>query len=168
MPNDAADPPALPPTRRKVATAIVVVVVLVDQLTKVWAVENLAAGPRSVIGDTIELRLARNTGGAFSLFGSFTPLLAIVAVVVAVLLVRAVRQARDGLLVVALSLVLGGAIGNLVDRVFRAPGFLRGAVVDFVGVSEFPTFNVADSAITVGGILLVVWALRTEVRERRV
>jgi signal peptidase II len=163
VPNDAAEAPA----RLRAAAAIVVAVVLVDQLTKAWAVENLADGPRSVIGDAVELRLARNTGSAFSLFGSFTPLLAIVAAVVAVLLVRAVRRARDSLLVVSLALVLGGALGNLVDRVFRAPGFLRGGVVDFVGVSEFPTFNVADSAITVGGILLVVWALRADARERR-
>ena len=67
---------------------------------------------------------------------------------------------------VALSLVLGGAIGNLIDRIFRSPGFLRGAVVDFVHVGEWPTFNVADSAITIGAILVVVWSVRASARER--
>jgi signal peptidase II len=83
----------------------------------------------------------------------------VVAGVVAYFLVRTVRRTHDTLLVVALSLVLGGALGNLIDRIFRSPGFLRGAVVDFVHVGSFPTFNVADAAITVGAVLVVVWAL---------
>jgi len=66
-----------------------------------------------------------------------------------------------------LSLVLGGALGNLIDRLFRAPGFLKGAVVDFVHVGSFPTFNVADSAITVGALLIVVWAVRADFLEQR-
>ena len=82
-------------------------------------------------------------------------------------LVRTVRRTRDTLLLVALSLVLGGAIGNLLDRVFRSPGFLRGAVIDFVHIGQWPTFNVADSAITIGAILVVVWSVRTTARERR-
>jgi signal peptidase II len=64
-------------------------------------------------------------------------------------------------------LVLGGAIGNLVDRLFRSPGFLRGAVVDFVHVGDWPTFNVADSAITIGAVLVIVWSVRTSVREHQ-
>ena len=141
---------------------------LLDQLTKLWAVRDLADGPISVIGDDIGFALTRNTGSAFSLFQAFTPLLAIVAIGVAVLLVRAVRRTRDPLMVVGLSLVLGGALGNLVDRVFRAPGFLQGAVVDFVHVGSFPTFNVADSAITIGAVLIVIWAVRTDLIEQRV
>ena len=70
------------------------------------------------------------------------------------------RRARDRLTVVALSLVLGGALGNLTDRIIRSPGFLRGEVVDFVHVGSFPSFNVADSAITIGAILLVIAAFR--------
>ena len=94
-------------------------------------------------------------------------MLAIVAIGVAVLLVRAVRRTRDPLMVVGLSLVLGGALGNLVDRLFRAPGFLKGAVVDFVHVGSFPTFNVADSAITIGAVIIVIWAVRTDLIEQR-
>src|SRR4029077_15988415 len=121
----------------------------------------------NLIGDDIGFALARNTGSAFSLFQAFTPLLAVVAIVVAVLLVRAVRRTREILMVVGLSLVLGGALGNLVDRLFRSPGFLKGAVVDFVHVGSFPTFNVADSAITIGAVLIVIWAIRSDLLESR-
>lgn len=130
--------------------------VVLDQITKALAVEYLSDGPASIIGTDVQLELRYNSGGAFSLFQSFTPLLAILAVVIAVVLVRAVRHAEDTLSIVALALVLGGALGNLIDRIARAPGFLRGEVVDFVRVGSFPTFNVADSAITIGAILLIV------------
>jgi len=80
--------------------------------------------------------------------------------VVAVLLVRVIHRTRDRVIVVALSLVLAGAVGNLIDRIARSPGFFRGAVIDFIGVGRFPTFNVADSAITIGAVLLVVWGWR--------
>jgi signal peptidase II len=142
------------------AVGIVVAVVALDQLTKVWAVSALSDGPISVIGDTVELQLSRNTGGAFSLFQGFTPLLAVLAVVVAIGLGVVLTRAQDPVVIVALSLVLAGAIGNLCDRVFRSPSFLRGAVVDFVKVGPWPSFNVADSAITIGAILLVVWGWR--------
>jgi signal peptidase II len=165
VPNDAGSTTRRP--RTGLALAIVLGVVALDVLTKVWAVHELADGPLSVIGDTVDFRLARNTGGAFSLFQAFTPLLAALAVVVAFFLVRAVRRADDTLLLVALSLVLGGALGNLIDRVFRAPGFMRGGVIDFVHVSEWPTFNVADSAVTIGAMLLVIWAFRADRDDRR-
>jgi len=99
VPNDGAD--AAPArglrTRPALALAIVVGVVVADQLTKLWAVRELADAPASIVGDDVELRLARNTGGAFSLFQAFTPLLAIVAIGVACFLVRAVRRAHDTL-----------------------------------------------------------------------
>jgi len=158
---------SVPERRTGLAAGIVFSIVAVDLLTKAWAVRDLADGPVAIIGDTVDFRLARNTGGAFSAFQAFTPVLAIVAGVVTFFLVRTVRRTRDTLLVVALSLVLGGAIGNLLDRIFRSPGFLRGAVVDFVHVGAWPTFNAADSAITIGAILVVVWSVRSSVRERR-
>jgi signal peptidase II len=169
VPSDAANEPPPPQHagRPLLATGIVLGVVVLDQLSKLWAVRELVDAPVTVIGDDIGFALTRNTGSAFSLFQAFTPLLALVAIVVAVLLVRAVRRARDTLMVVGLSLVLGGALGNLMDRLFRAPGFLKGAVVDFVHVGSFPTFNVADSAITIGAIIIVVWAVRTDILEQR-
>jgi signal peptidase II len=157
----SADGEPVDGSRRRaiVAVAIVSGVVALDQLTKVWAVARLDDGPISVFGEDVELRLSRNRGGAFSLFQGFTPLLAVLAVVLAVLLVRALRRTDDMWMVVALALVLGGATGNLIDRMVRDPGLLRGAVIDFVRLDGWPTFNVADSAITIGAILLVVRAL---------
>jgi signal peptidase II len=149
------------------ATAIVLGIVAADQLSKLWAVRELADAPVSIIGSDVSFELTRNTGSAFSLFQAFTPLLALIAIGVAVLLVREVRRSRDTLMIVGLSLVLGGALGNLADRLFRSPGFLKGAVVDFVHVGRFPTFNVADSAITIGAALIVIWAVRADLADRR-
>jgi len=175
VPSDDADRPPFRGgdnrpgwSRRRLGLVLglVVGVVLLDQATKTWAVSGLEDGPLSIIGDDVELRLSRNTGGAFSLFQGFTPLLAILAIVLSVVLVRAVRRTEDVVILIALSLVLGGAVGNLVDRLARSPGFLEGAVVDFVRVGSFPTFNVADAAITVGAVLLVARTLLTMWGER--
>jgi signal peptidase II len=136
-------------------------IVALDQLTKSWAVAALSDGPIHVIGDTVELELTRNSGGAFSRFQGMTPVLAILAVVVTLVLARVLRQTADGVLVFALTLVLGGALGNLVDRFVRAPGFLRGHVVDFVSVGWWPVFNVADSCVSIGAVLLILRSLRT-------
>jgi signal peptidase II len=161
-PAHSAESGEVVPARRvtfgRLALGIVIAVLALDQATKSWAVEDLADGPVSIIGSDVELRLSFNPGGAFGLFGAYTPLLAVVAVVMAVVLARAVRGAEDRFTVIGLSLVLGGALGNLVDRTVREPGFLTGRVVDFVKVGSFPSFNVADSAITVGAVALVIGA----------
>jgi signal peptidase II len=166
VPNDGDSGAPRDDRRTRLAAGIVFAIVAFDLLTKAWAVRELADGPVSIIGDDVDFRLARNTGGAFSLFSAFTPVLAIVAGVVAFFLIRTVRRTRDTLLVVALSFVLAGALGNLIDRIFRSPGFLRGAVVDFAHIGSWPTFNVADSSITIGAVLVVVWSLRSNARER--
>jgi signal peptidase II len=147
--------------RARAVVAGVALVVAADQLTKTWAVAALADGPVSIVGDTLELRLSRNPGGAFGRFQGFTPLLAAAAIAVTVVLARTVRRATDPVVVTGLVLVLGGAVGNLADRLFRAPGFLRGHVVDFVSLGWWPVFNVADSCITVGAVLLVVATFRS-------
>ncbi|TYP81206.1 signal peptidase II [Blastococcus xanthinilyticus] len=118
-----------------------------------------------LLGGALYLTHLRNTGAAFSFAEGFTVLFTLIAVVVAVVIVRTARRLRSTGWAVALGLVLGGAVGNLIDRVFREPGFLRGGVVDFVSVfgpdgRVFPVFNVADSAIVCGGILGVLLALR--------
>ena len=164
MESGAADDHALAghaaPARRALWVALgVVAIVVVDQLTKIWAVAALSDGPISIIGDTVELHLTRNPGGAFGRFRGMTPILAVLAVVVTIFLVRAVQHTRDTLTVVALTLVLGGALGNLCDRFARSPGILRGHVVDFVRVGSWPIFNVADSCVTIGAVLLVVRSL---------
>ena len=135
-----------------VATGIVVVVVLVDQLTKWWAVDRLATGPVHVIW-RLDFALSTNTGSAFSLFQGATGVIVVVAMaLVAVLLVLVWRAPTFGRAAM-FGLILGGALGNLTDRLFRD---LHGGVVDFVDFHFFPSFNVADSCITIGCILLVV------------
>jgi signal peptidase II len=161
--NADAERPA--PTRAAAIVGWVALIVVVDQATKSWVVANLDDGHRiGVIGSFVELALARNSGAAFSRFQGMTPVLAIVAIAISVVLVRVVRRTSDRWTVIGLVLVLGGALGNLVDRFARSPGFLRGHVVDFVSVGSFPLFNVADSCITVGAILL---AVRSLVLDRR-
>jgi signal peptidase II len=153
------------PLPRWLAPSIVLGVVLLDQLTKAWVVASLSDGPLSIIGDDVELHLVRNSGGAFSLFTNATLVLALLAIVLCFVIVRVVSRSRDPLTIVALSLVLGGALGNLCDRIARSPGFLRGHVVDYVRVGSFPSFNVADSAITIGAILLIIAAFRDSKAE---
>jgi signal peptidase II len=136
-------------------------VVVVDQLTKIWAVSALDDGPIQVIGD-IEFRLSRNSGSAFSLFQGATVFLAVLAAVMAVVLVRLLRSTRNRTTAFAFALVLGGAVGNLCDRIFREPGFLRGHVVDFIHFPHWPSFNVADSAITIGAVLIVLLGWKHE------
>ncbi len=138
------------------------VIVAVDQITKSWVVHALADGPKDLIGSTIALQLARNSGAAFSRFQGFTPVLAVGAIAIAVLLTRTLRRTTDTLTVIGLVMVLGGALGNLSDRMFRSPGVFRGEVVDFVKVGSFPLFNVADSCVTVGAVLIAVRSLRHE------
>lgn len=144
-------------------------VLVVDQLTKSWAVHRLGPLPGSesipVIGG-LEWRLAFNTGMAFSKGAGMGPWisLAALAIVAALLWFARSVESRWGLAVIGL--VVGGALGNLVDRAFRPPlpgtpsGFMRGAVVDFIYTSWWPTFNVADACVVVGGILLAVLAFR--------
>ncbi len=141
--------------------AVAGVVVAIDQLTKVWAVAALSDGPVQVIGSLLQFRLTRNPGGAFSVLTGLTPVLAVLAVVMVVYIVRTTRRTADPVMAYSLGLVLGGAVGNLVDRLVRSPGFLRGEVVDFIKVPNWPTFNVADCAITVGVILIAIRGWRT-------
>ena len=145
---------------RRIAPIIVVAVVVLDQLTKSWIVATHSDTPLQIIGHDVEFRVARNSGGAFSTFTNATIVLAVLAIGLTIWLVRTLRRTTDRWTVVALSLVLGGALGNLCDRIFRSPGVLEGHVVDFVRVGSFPSFNVADSAITIGAILLILLSFR--------
>ncbi len=138
-------------------------VVIFDQLTKWWAVNDLADGPIVLIDGFLQLRLLFNTGASFSILSNAGPILAIVAFGVVGLIVYILGEASRRVEAVALGLVLGGAVGNLLDRLFRGDGFLDGAVVDFIDFSFFATFNVADAAINVGVALLLI---ATFVRRR--
>jgi signal peptidase II len=142
------------------------VVVLADVVTKQVVVATIALGEDiRVLGGLVYLTQWRNVGAAFSFAEGATVLFSLIAVAVAVVIVRTARRLYSTGWAVVLGLVLGGAMGNLLDRIFRAPGFLRGGVVDFLSVfgpdaRYFPVFNVADSAIVCGGILGALLALR--------
>ncbi len=116
----------------------------------------LSDGPIPLLGEFLEFRLTRNPGAAFSSFQNGGPVLAVVAVVMAVIIVVALRTVERRAEAIALGAVMGGALGTLADRIARGEGFLDGAVVDFIDFSFWPTFNVADSAITLGVVALLI------------
>jgi signal peptidase II len=124
-----------------------------DRVSKAWAEATLPGHPIDVVPGVLTLRFTTNSGGAFSI-GQSAPwfFVAVTAVVVAIILATSLRHTR-GVVGASLGLVLGGALGNLTDRAFRAPG-LRGRVVDFIDFHVWPVFNLADSAIVVGAILI--------------
>ena len=142
-------------SNRQTALAVAAVVVLVDQLTKWWAVNALADGPIVVVDDFFQLRLTFNTGASFSILSNSGPLIAIVVFGVIGLIIFVLGDASKRIEAVALGLVLGGAVGNMMVRIFWGVGFLAGGVVDFIEFSFFATFNVADSCVTIGVILLL-------------
>jgi signal peptidase II len=135
-------------------------VLLVDQATKALAEARLADGRVvEVVDGLLRLRLVYNPGAAFSLATNATVLLSVVSVAVVVVILRISRKLAHPAWAVALGALLGGALGNLVDRLFRSPGPLRGEVVDFLELPSFPVFNVADSAIVVGASLMVLLSM---------
>lgn len=146
--------------------AVALGVLVLDVATKVAAVAALQGEPPvRLLGGAVYLVHTRNTGAAFSLGTNLTVLLSLFAFGVVGWILYLSRRVRSGAWAVAFGLVLGGAVGNLVDRVLRGPGPLRGAVVDFISVFDeagrvFPVFNVADSSLVVGVCLLVLVELR--------
>lgn len=141
--------------------AVAAVVYAADQVTKWLAVDRLGPG-RSVelVGELLQLRLTRNPGAAFSFATGMTWLLTLVAVLVVVVVVRSARRLGSTGWAVALGLLLGGALGNLTDRMLRAPGVGRGHVVDFIAYGHLFIGNVADIAIVLAAVLVGVLALR--------
>jgi signal peptidase II len=139
-----------------------------DRLTKVLA-ENYLGGrpPVEIVPGVLELRFTTNPGGAFGLFGGAAWLFVLASVVVVVAVVVSARRLPSALAAVSLGFVLGGALGNLTDRVIRGPGF-SGEVVDFIDFQVWPVFNLADSAIVVGAILLFLSSFRRESEGREV
>jgi len=140
-----------------VAWATAAAVIIIDQVTKAWAVAALEGQPdRQIIGDLLRLSFVRNPGAAFGLGGGATIVFSLVAIAVAVVLVRMSTRLVSMWWAVALGLMLGVALGNFIDRLFREPGALQGHVVDFLRLPNFPVFNVADIAIDLGVFMLFV------------
>jgi len=152
--------------RTRLLLLLAAAVLLVDLVTKLVVVARIEPGEDiRVLGGGLYLTHLRNTGAAFSFAEGATVVFTLIAVAVVVVIVRSARRLFSTGWAVALALVLGGAVGNLLDRVFRDPGFLRGGVVDFISLFDpygrvWPIFNVADSAIVCGGVLGAVLAFR--------
>lgn len=132
---------------------------LADYTTKYAAVKYLIEGPIEIFGELLKLQLVFNTGAAFSIFTSATIFLSIFAMTAATGILYFATRVDSTKWALGLGLVLGGILGNLSDRIFREPYSLQGAVVDWISVLSWPTFNIADSAVVIGVILIVklIW-----------
>ena len=135
-------------------------VVVVDQITKIWAQNELAGQPSiQVVGDLLQFTYALNPGAAFSLGGDYTWVFTIAATAVSLAVVIFAGRVRSGWWLLALGLLLGGAVGNLVDRATQPPGFGVGYVRDFIELPNWPIFNVADMAVVASAGMIVVLSL---------
>ena len=155
--------PDLPgrPRRIRLLLAVAAGIFGADLVTKTIVVATLSdRAPVRLLGGLLTLRVLRNSGAAFSIGTSMTAVFTLIAVMVIVSILRTARRLRSLAWAVTLGLLLGGATGNLGDRLFRSPGPLRGHVVDWIELPHWPVFNVADSAIVCGGILAVLIAAR--------
>ncbi|MDF6021662.1 signal peptidase II [Streptomyces sp. JH34] len=149
--------------RKKVLVLLVVAVLayLLDLISKMIVVAKLEhEEPIEIFGDWLKFDAIRNAGAAFGIGEAFTVIFTAIAAVVIVVIVRLARKLYSLPWAIALGLLLGGALGNLTDRVFRAPGVFKGAVVDFIAPAHFAVFNLADSAIVCGGILIVILSFK--------
>ncbi len=145
---------------------VAVILIIVDQLTKHWAGDALADGRTIHVIWTLQLNLAFNSGMAFSRASGFGPIIAVVATLVIVWLLASLRGGSSWLGAFGMGCVIGGAAGNLIDRMFRDEAWLRGSVVDFIDFQWFPIFNVADIAINVGAAALILNGILLSRRSR--
>ncbi|WP_236240992.1 signal peptidase II [Streptomyces sp. CC228A] len=162
--DDAAGAPAEPRKgRRRIAALVAVALVayLLDLGSKMLVVARLEHHePIVLIEGLLKLEAVRNPGAAFGIGEAFTVIFTVIAVAVVVVIMRIARKLYSLPWAIALGLLLGGALGNLTDRIFRAPGVFEGAVVDFIAPAHFAVFNLADSAIVCGGFLIVILSFR--------
>jgi len=144
-----------------VLVAVAAFAYLLDLGSKLAVVEKLEhRAPVEVIGTWLQLEVIRNRGAAFGMGEAMTIVFTVIAATVIVVIARLARKLYSLPWAIALGMLLGGAFGNLTDRVFRTPGDLQGAVVDFIAPAHFAVFNLADSAIVCGGLLIVILSFR--------
>lgn len=160
--HDRVPAPAGSPTRRLlILAAVAATAYALDVISKVIVAARLADHPPvKVIPGVLDLELTRNPGAAFGMATGATVLFTLVALVVVGVIVRSAQRLGSTAWAVVLGLLLGGALGNLTDRLVRAPGPLRGEVVDWIHLHHWPIFNLADSAIVVGVVLALVVSYR--------
>jgi signal peptidase II len=140
--------------------AVAALIVAADVVSKIIVVAKLSGrAPVRLLDGLLTLDYTRNAGAAFSIGTGATYLFGIVAIAVIIVILRTSRRLFSRPWAVVLGLLLGGATGNLIDRLVRSPGFLRGHVVDWIQLPHFAVFNLADSAISTGGVLAVLLAL---------
>ena len=147
---------------------IIVAVVIADQATKNWALTSLSDGRTIDLFWTLRFNLVFNSGMAFSQGQGLGRLIGLLAIGVAVWLWSSLKKVSTNLSLVGTAMLIGGALGNVVDRMFRGEKWLAGAVVDFIDLQWFPVFNIADSAVTVGAAMLItssVVASRTKLQS---
>jgi signal peptidase II len=138
-----------------------VVAYVLDQLTKAWVVSTMELGEvTEVLPPLLNWHFIRNPGAAFSIGTNVTWIFTIVMVIVSLAIVTQIRRVASWGWAAALGLVLGGALGNLTDRLFREPSFGQGHVVDFIALPNFAIFNIADSAVVTGVALVCLMTLR--------
>jgi signal peptidase II len=166
QPEGKSDVPAglevgVPHRRVGALIAVAVAIIGLDIVSKVTVVATLSnRAPIRLLDGFLKLRVDRNPGAAFSFAPGLTILFSLIAIAVIVVILRSSRRIRSLSWAITLGLLLGGATGNLIDRIFRSPGLFRGWVVDWIQVPHWPVFNLADSAIVCGGILAVLLSAR--------
>lgn len=152
---------------RKKVLLLALTIVLFDQLAKYWMIFNLEGKPGLVllpVGASLEqswiwFKVTRNSGAAFGFGAGFTYLFSGLAILVIGLIFFMLKNFTNSYWLLILGFMMGGAAGNLIDRIFRAPGPFQGAVVDFIAVKNFSVFNIADSFITIAAIGIVILTL---------
>src|SRR5450755_443418 len=161
-PADSGEPGRAVTTRRVgILVGAALTVLALDIISKVAVVANLSdRSPVRLLGGFLTLLVSRNPGAAFSIGTSMTVVFSLIAVSVIVVILRTSRRIRSIPWAITLGLLLGGATGNLIDRILRYPGLFRGYVVDWIEIPHWPVFNLADSAIVCGGVLAVLLSAR--------
>jgi signal peptidase II len=139
---------------------LIALIVAADQATKHWALNRLSNGRTIDLVGSLRFNLAFNKGMAFSQATGAGPIIGALAFVVIIVIVLWLRRNAQGLAGVAAGLIVGGATGNLIDRLLRGDAWLRGAVVDFIDLQWWPIFNIADAAISTGAVLMIVASVR--------
>lgn len=135
-------------------------VIIIDQLAKTWAVNALDSGRIVDVVSTLRMNLTYNSGMAFSKGQGLGPVIGVFALVIVVFLTLSLRKSSDWRRLLATGLIIGGALGNILDRVFRGTGNFHGSVIDFIDLQWWPIFNVADMAVSVGAALLIFSAAK--------
>ena len=152
-------------TSKAIAYWLILAVVVADQLTKQWVLNVLSDGKVVKLFWTLQFNLVFNSGMAFSQGQGVGRIIGVLAIFVVIGLLMSLRDAKVLATGIGTGLLVGGATGNILDRLFRGGGWMGGSVVDFIDLQWFPVFNVADSAVTVGAGFLILGAFMTRARS---